>query len=1436
MRRHAKASSARSSTRGGNRLGAFVRGALATRASASDSRGSGAPRGLFLALLVALALLVPPASASAASPDLSDLTVSEIGVTSFRISGVITPDGSPAKEDVFWRLEYSRVGVDHHPDGDWDWERAAEGVIEPAALEETNPITVEGIAVQRPAGVEYEARLGLFVNNNQGNSYKVTPYVYFTMDAPTTPVVTIEPVTESGIVSAHVKGTVDPEGGNVNPIGPEVFPVYWEMQYSTDGSSWKTGASGEISGAEAEATTPIPVEADLTGLSAETEYQIRLHAYATNFLTGSLNVEADSPLPNPTVTTDPISNPPLVDIDPASAITRVKAHLSGSVDPNGGNADPLVGPVPIQWELQYAPVADPEAWKPAGSGTIEGAQAESSDPIPVEADAADLHANTEYRFRLVATYAGQEETSTIATFETLSSAGPDAVTGGVVHVGPDRAYMKGEVDPNEEATSYWFEYGIEDCSAAPCTVIPANEKRGAGNGDSASPVTQVVGGLLPDTTYYYRIVAENSAGSSAGSVETFTTAPEPAQQCPNEGAREAVHATSLPNCRAWELVSPPEKLGANIMPDAGRIRAAAEERPGLPMAASFNSHGGFADVVGGGGTTFEYIAERTLEPGSSGWSTHAVTPTQEATTFDAIGKGTEPLFEAMSPDLTHGVYRAYSPLPTADDPHPNVAKVLNLYSRDDLRTAGAGAYTLLTDSVNPISPPPPPAPSANAERPLFAGASSDFDVVAFQSRYPLTADAGNSKRNPKLFKSIDGEARLVTAGSFPCPGGFEASQPCSLPGRGSSHDPSHNVTHALSADGSRLNFSSPSREFTRLDKSFDPGSTFKLFKLFQLDDGATLDPSDDAVIQVNVSEKGSPDPTQVAVYGTASTDGDRVFFASAEELTDTPLGENQAGLYLWDRQDTDETQRLGVDATGGTFTLTAYSQPTVGTGNLSAGSETLEEVKGSFAVGQTISGSGIAPGTTVQAMGAFSGPSNSTLTLSQPAEATASEVALKGAMQATTPALPFNATATEVQTALEELRFSAKFPDLPLIGKGNVEVSGGPGGSNPYDVTFTGALEGVNVMELTAASSGLAGGASTASVSTVEPVKNLTLLGSVDGDMGLLGASDDGHRVYFIGNGGGKTGIVLWSDADGPGDGYSSVAPFAEGSDAVQNLSSTSGNWGALARVTPDGKHLYFGSTSPLVGFEPGTCFGSPLGGFISHNCANAFLYSVEGSTADDPNLTCLTCSLTEPGLPMEEVGNFIDLVRDGRLLGVAMTTQHLGETRALSADGRYVFFTSRRAILEEDTNGHLDAYEYDTKTESVHLLSSGTSPQDSYFVDASSDGSDVFIHTQEALSGWDIDENYDLYDVRLNGGVPQPPRQLAECEGESCKGAAATTPPSAAAGSATLRGPGDPKPKRCPRGKRKVQRGGKTVCVKKHRKTGKHQKRNASANRRAGR
>ena len=619
--------------------------------------------------------------------------------------------------------------------------------------------------------------------------------------------------------------------------------------------------------------------------------------------------------------------------------------------------------------------------------------------------------------------------------------------------------------------------------------------------------------------------------------------------------------------------------------------------------------------------------------------------------------------------------------------------------------------------------------------------------------------------------------------------------------------------HVISSDGSRVNFMSPFG--TTL--STIPGTRLGVVsKLYQLDDRGTSATTDDALIQLSRSEKASPEPARAAIYETASTDGNRVFFRSAEQLTELP----GSGLYMWERQDEDETQELSIDAAGGSFTLTAHAQPSYGGGELSEGSSTVTNVTGSFTVGQVVSGEGIPAGTTITEVGTFATNPQEKIVLSSAATASGAK-ALTASFQVTTDPLPWNATATQVQEALE---------GLSLIGAGNVSISGGPGATSPFDIEFTGALAGVNVMQLTSDPTGLTGGASTATVTTTNEVHNLTLIGP--GASGVLGASEDGRRFYFvIGD-----EIWFWQDADGiPGGSLLHVASLSQGDTTFQVTGITAPGtfWNTgrqpLSRVTPDGRSLLF-EASDGAGLPPGYSHGSCNDTAIASNnglCSEAYVFSADTSTLSEPDIVCASCNLALPAAPGDTFLNS----RKGA--GAAGTATHL--SRALSDDGNRAFFNTDEALVPEDTNGAVDVYEYDVTTGEAHLISGGIDPAPSYLMDSSADGSDVLFATRARLAGWDEDQAYDLYDARVDGGFPDPPAQAAPCEGDSCRnGGAPVAPGATAPGSASLIGPGNPKGgrKTCPKGKRAVRKNGRTRCVKKHNK----HKRTANTNRRASR
>jgi hypothetical protein len=83
------------------------------------------------------------------------------------------------------------------------------------------------------------------------------------------------------------------------------------------------------------------------------------------------------------------------------------------------------------------------------------------------------------------------------------------------------AVLNGSVNPRGTATSYYFEYGTTTAYGSMMPVSP----KAVGSGSTAVKVMESIGGLTGNTTYHYRVIAENASGGiTKGSDLTFKTA------------------------------------------------------------------------------------------------------------------------------------------------------------------------------------------------------------------------------------------------------------------------------------------------------------------------------------------------------------------------------------------------------------------------------------------------------------------------------------------------------------------------------------------------------------------------------------------------------------------------------------------------------------------------------------------------------------------------------------------------------------------------------------------------------------------------------------------------------------------------------------------------------------------------------------------------
>jgi len=306
----------------------------------------------------------------------------------------------------------------------------------------------------------------------------------------------------------------------------------------------------------------------------------------------------------------------------------------------------------------------------------------------------------------------------------------------------------------------------------------------------------------------------------------------------------------------------------------------------------------------------------------------------------------------------------------------------------------------------------------------------------------------------------------------------------------------------------------------------------------------------------------------------------------------------------------------------------------------------------------------------------------------------------------------------------------------------------------------------------------------------------------------VVGASDDGRYVYFVCAGqllsgeppADTTGLYAWHDGQLAFIG--SLQGLGEAQLDGPRTDFTFPSTISTARVAPDGRHLLF-MTQSDAGF-------SGRGGFEGYDHAGhreLYLYD-----ADTGRLACASCNPTGRAATADALTD----VRDG----AANSGRTSKLSHALSDDGRFVFFTTGEALVPDDTNGRLDAYEYDAEGGKPHLLSSGTDASPSYFIDAGDDGRNAFFATRQRLVGWDVDGSYDLYDARVGGGFPEPARPVPPCSGEACRGQAAQGPAAAALGSVVVRGAGNARAqlrrhRRCGRRARLRKVGGRARCVR---------------------
>ncbi|HEY7962311.1 MAG TPA: hypothetical protein VID29_10340, partial [Solirubrobacteraceae bacterium] len=99
------------------------------------------------------------------------------------------------------------------------------------------------------------------------------------------------------------------------------------------------------------------------------------------------------------------------------------------------------------------------------------------------------------------------------------------------------ASFNGAVNPEGEATAYYFEFGTTNAYGTRTSEVSA------GSGVSNATAKQTVCALQPSTVYHFRIAATNITGTTYGEDKTFTTAVSGGSACPSATTNSASNVT-----------------------------------------------------------------------------------------------------------------------------------------------------------------------------------------------------------------------------------------------------------------------------------------------------------------------------------------------------------------------------------------------------------------------------------------------------------------------------------------------------------------------------------------------------------------------------------------------------------------------------------------------------------------------------------------------------------------------------------------------------------------------------------------------------------------------------------------------------------------------------------------------------------------------------
>ena len=553
----------------------------------------------------------------------------------------------------------------------------------------------------------------------------------------------------------------------------------------------------------------------------------------------------------------PAAEPPTAVLSSTIPTTESTAELSGTIDIHGGPETYLFAQESTDqnsWETKLIALI--------GSGTT-GA-------TPFTYTVERLAPGTTYYFRLL-TYS--EESGELNTPSEPPYPKATTVVGTPVvslpatsAVGTSEATLGARIQSRGGATTYQFEYlpalRYESEGWASALVRTSGQLGPVPADTSEHAISYRAGGLTPAERYVWRVTAQNAAGTSVSEVTHFRTwgiansngpsSPDvPASTCRNEPFRVGP-GSGLPDCRAYELVSPADKHGQSVEYFLGNSLVSD-----LGDAATFLSLAG-TGIPGGEGGMGEfptYLSRRS----AGVWTTARVTPSQAL--------GDRGGFVGATPDLRY-VFLAGAKVGTG----PGTG--LGLFELD---TVTGSAATVVPWGADQLGAPRYNNGTGNY---FVVGTSPDGSRVFFETEARLTPGAAPEHQNLYMWERSSGRYKLVGV----LPGLSEEAPPGGSRAGFIGDAESVQSYRAIPAEGTKAFFTS--------------GETRQLYLRRNLDGTATT-----VRISAPNLDVAEPDEERPAEFQEAGPGGEHVFFLSSQRLTSDAVAgkpEEANDLFRWD--------------------------------------------------------------------------------------------------------------------------------------------------------------------------------------------------------------------------------------------------------------------------------------------------------------------------------------------------------------------------------------------------------------------------------------------------------------------------------------------------------------------------------------------------------